>query len=81
VIQAGIHIPADGILISGEDVHTTEAEITGENDNIKKCPPEECAAIEEKLRPLTNMDEVYSEEDVKVDHKHDIPSPALLAGT
>ena len=41
VVKAGMHVPADGILISGEDVQTTEAEITGENDNIKKDSPEQ----------------------------------------
>jgi len=29
-----------------------------------------------------NMDEIYNDSDeIKVDHKHDIPSPVLLSGT
>ena len=82
VVKAGMHVPADGILISGEDVQTTEAEITGENDNIKKDTPDACDEIEKVMEKNVDMNEIYNDsDDIKVDHKHDIPSPVLLSGT
>jgi P-type E1-E2 ATPase len=42
IADSGVSIPADCILLAGEDLQTTEAEMTGETENIKKLTIDEC---------------------------------------
>ena len=83
IVQSGIHIPGDCILLEGSDLQTTESEMTGESDNLKKQTLEECVAIEAKLRPNVDMTQIKSKDYSKLteDHRHDVPSPCLISGT
>lgn len=42
VIEDGMPIPADALLIEGTDVETDESAMTGETDPIKKASLQEC---------------------------------------
>jgi magnesium-transporting ATPase (P-type) len=83
ILESGVKIPADCLLIDGEDCQTTEAEMTGEIDNIKKQSLTECLEIERQLAPTVDMDQIKSQQPgaPAVDHKHDVPSPCLISGT
>ena len=37
-IKQGDHVPADCLLIEGDEVRTDESNITGESDHLKKSP-------------------------------------------
>lgn len=70
MLNTGIIIPADAILISGNKIKMDESPLTGESDLIKKEPSQKCFEIQEK--------EVASGK--KID-KHTIPTPVLMSGT
>jgi len=75
-LATGMTVPADGLIICSNDLETIEAAMTGEGDNLKKLPLEECLELKTLLireKPDLMVDEL--------DHHHEVPSPVLLSGT
>jgi len=68
-------IPVDGILISGADVQTSEAAMTGESDWMKKDTFENC--LEKRVETLKD----FAMEPKRIKKSHDLPSPILMSGT
>ena len=75
-LVTGMALPADGIVISANDLEAMEAAMTGEGDNLKKLPVDECLTIKNEL--LKDHSDLLMDE---TDHHHDVPSPLLLSGT
>ena len=73
-IATGMAVPADCLLLLGNDVEAMEAAMTGESDNLKKKTVMECMMEKEE------MGMVMETPDGK-DHHHDVPSPLVLSGT
>jgi len=73
-IKEGDEIPADGMLIEGENLKIDESKLTGENvlrskDTFAKC----CIALESKTKEAQKAGGPI--------HFEEIPSPILLSGT
>lgn len=73
-IATGMAIPADCLLLLGNDVEAMEAAMTGESDNLKKKTVLECLADKEEMTGQLETPDGK-------DHHHDVPSPLLLSGT
>jgi Ca2+ transporting ATPase len=73
-IATGMAVPADCLLLLGNDVEAMEAAMTGESDHIKKKVLLDCLGDKEQ------MTELLEKPDGK-DHHHDVPSAFLLSGT
>ena len=75
-ISDGNVIPADGILISGDNVEVDESAITGENEKLKKVS----SAAAEKLKE----EYMLQHPDLKIDgpkYIYELPSPICISGT
>jgi P-type Ca2+ transporter type 2B len=71
MIQNGMNVPVDGIVISGVGVMADESAMTGESDHLPKEALEKC---------------IFRQQEHEADGKftsnpHDVPSPVLLSGT
>lgn len=75
-ITYGMSIPVDGLVITGSQISADESAMTGESDELRKAPQEEC-----KLR----MEEAAAQARVTMKvqgvRKHELPSPILQSGT
>ena len=73
-LVAGMVIPVDGLVISGNQLTTNEAAMTGESDERRKETFEVCVARRNEKGPVDYK---------KVDKQdaHALPSPLLLSGT
>jgi P-type E1-E2 ATPase len=71
MVQNGMNIPVDGIIISGVGIMSDESAMTGESDHLPKESMEKCLFRQHE-----------HESDVKFTKgHHDVPSPILLSGT
>ena len=74
-IEAGMNVPADGIILESKGVTTDEAAMTGESDQLKK---ESIHVCDKRIVQKLKEKGYKSHEQFK---HHDIPSPVLLSGT
>ena len=73
-LQYGKVIPVDGLLISGSQITTNEAAMTGESDERRKEKLEDCMAQRAEKGPVD-----YNKVDKTESHR--LPSPFMLSGT
>ncbi len=73
ILQQGKAIPADGLLIEGQDVACDESSMTGESNDCKK---DVLATCQKKLQQMLNQGRAISDYEL-----HEIPSPILLSGS
>lgn len=77
ILSDGNIVPADGIIISSDNLEVDESALTGENDKMKKASVDEC------LQARTVYLASHPDFDPKsggVFH-HEIPSPICISGT
>ena len=67
-----MEIPADAIVLEGNDLTTDESAMTGESQPVAKAVLSQCLA---KKKEIQNQGE-----EGNVD-KHEVPSPILMSGT
>lgn len=75
-LKYGDIIPVDGFLISGNQLTTNEAAMTGESDERRKEPLEVCLQRREELAAEGITMKTTSKADA-----HHLPSPLILSGT
>lgn len=71
MVQNGMNIPVDGIIIEGVGIMSDESAMTGESDHLPKETVDKC---------------LFRQSEHELDGKfsktpHDVPSPVLLSGT
>jgi magnesium-transporting ATPase (P-type) len=71
MIENGMNIPVDGIVVNGTGVMSDESAMTGESDQLHKESLAKCA----QRKNEHEADKGYSQT------PHDVPSPILLSGT
>ena len=74
-IEAGMNIPADGLILRCKGVTTDESAMTGESDQLKK---ESLQVCEKRLAQKLEQKKLAGPHLLKA---HDVPSPILLSGT
>lgn len=72
IINEGMEIPADGILLESSEITTDESAMTGEADPIHKNILKFC--IRKKL-------DLEKNDEKNVEDKHEVPSPIMMSGT
>jgi magnesium-transporting ATPase (P-type) len=78
LLMQGMDIPVDGIVLDCNQLNLDESAMTGESDERRKEPYDECMQRREDKIPLVNKDsQTYS----PVKEAHALPSPILLSGT
>jgi magnesium-transporting ATPase (P-type) len=76
MVQYGMGIPVDGILLFSSQLLCDESAMTGESDEIKKEPQAKCMRIKHEKEADMNKTTV-----AKISRKHDVPSPLMMSGT
>jgi magnesium-transporting ATPase (P-type) len=72
VIDAGMELPGDGIVIEGFDVEADESAMTGEPEPLPKNSIDKC---------FNKMTEIIEEGQANMAGIHEVPSPILVSGT
>jgi magnesium-transporting ATPase (P-type) len=72
VIDSGMELPGDGIVIEGFDVEADESAMTGEPEPLAKNSIEKC---------FDKMTEIVEEGQANMAGIHEVPSPILVSGT
>lgn len=80
-LNYGNIIPADGIVISSNEMKVDESALTGESDNIEKERIEKCIDIREREKIKKEAQENRGDVEIVKDTKHLIPSPIVASGT
>jgi Ca2+ transporting ATPase len=70
-MATGKILPADGIIVYGNEVKIDESPLTGESDLIQKETYTRCLQVKESML----------EKGHKIDNKHSLPSPLVFSGT
>lgn len=72
ILNEGMEVPADGILIEASQVTTDESAMTGESDPIKKNTLAIC---------LKKKQHLEQQGEKNIADKHEVPSPIIMSGT
>ena len=70
ILQGGIEVPGDGVIIEANQIRIDESSMTGETTLMKKDTLEHCLEKRDQLRQQN-----------KLKRHHDLPSMVVLAGT
>jgi len=76
MVQYGMAIPVDCLLLQSSQLLCDEAAMTGESDEIKKEPHGKCMRIKQEKESDLNKTTV-----AKISRKHDLPSSIMMSGT
>ena len=76
VLKYGKLVPVDGLIFMANEVTANEAAMTGESEERRKLPFEQCMKYkEEKEQEATNSGKEQEKS------SHSLPSPVMLSGT
>lgn len=76
MVNYGMNIPVDGLLLQSSQLLCDESAMTGESDEIKKEIVSRCMRYRAEKEKDANKTTVG-----KISAKHDLPSPILMSGT
>jgi len=76
MVNYGMNIPVDGLLLQSSQMLCDESAMTGESDEIKKEIVSRCMRYRAEKEKDANKTTVG-----KISAKHDLPSPILMSGT
>ena len=74
-LKTGDVVPVDGICVKSNQMLTNEAAMTGESDERRKEPLEECKSLKAEFLQANGGKKIGKED------AHAIPSPVILSGT
>ncbi|EAS05962.2 calcium-translocating P-type ATPase, PMCA-type protein (macronuclear) [Tetrahymena thermophila SB210] len=72
VLNEGMEIPADGIILEASELTTDESAMTGETDPIKKQVLKECIQI---------RNQIINSGEKNTSSRHEVPSVVIMSGT